>query len=183
MQSKDVEKIYDYELNARLKEHFYIPLLIDTKQKAQINYAIKTPSEVEFLQDLEHYLQKEDNALKEYEWTFSRLVENIDYIYIPYFDCEVSLERKFYPDFIFWLRHKQSKAYKIIFIDPKGLKLALNNTLDKLKGFQHIFEGKKLNYEGQELHIKLVFYNKQNSNDEKLEGYVSDEVENVFVDL
>lgn len=44
----------------------------------------------------------------------------------------------FYPDFIFWLKSKQSKEYKIIFIDPKGLTHEVN-ARDKAQGFESIF--------------------------------------------
>ena len=40
------------------------------------------------MQDLEEFLQGDSEKLMKYEWCFSKLVENIDTIYIPYFDNE-----------------------------------------------------------------------------------------------
>ncbi|WP_276896389.1 hypothetical protein [Helicobacter japonicus] len=95
---------YNYELNAELKEHYYNPLILDEKQDGRIVYAIKEKSEIAFLKELQVYIRDKDNALKDYEWCFSKIVENVDSIYIPYFDSQNQAYRKFYPDFIFWLK-------------------------------------------------------------------------------
>ncbi len=83
--------------------------------------------------------------MQDYEWCFSKLVENQDEIYIPYFDEEEQKERKFYPDFIFWLKNKQNGAYKMLFVDPKGLGRS-RNAIEKAKGFENIFSKNNLKY-------------------------------------
>ncbi|EKR5468727.1 DEAD/DEAH box helicase family protein, partial [Campylobacter upsaliensis] len=111
----------NYIISAKLKRHYYNPLIIYNNDdgKSKINFAIIHESEREFLQDLEKNLQN-DAFLKDYEWCFLKLVEKKDEIYIPYFDEREQKERKFYPDFIFWIMCKTSKEFKIFFIDPKG---------------------------------------------------------------
>ncbi|HEF3568292.1 TPA: DEAD/DEAH box helicase family protein, partial [Campylobacter upsaliensis] len=100
----------NYIISAKLKRHYYNPLIIYNNDdgKSKINFAIIHESEREFLQDLEKNLQN-DAFLKDYEWCFLKLVEKKDEIYIPYFDEREQKERKFYPDFIFWIMCKTSK--------------------------------------------------------------------------
>ena len=43
---------------------------------------------MEFLQDLQKHLQENNNALKQYKWCFSGIVENVDSICVPCFDEE-----------------------------------------------------------------------------------------------
>ncbi|EAH5218197.1 DEAD/DEAH box helicase, partial [Campylobacter upsaliensis] len=94
----------NYIISAKLKRHYYNPLIIYNNDdgKSKINFAIIHESEREFLQDLEKNLQN-DAFLKDYEWCFSKLVEKKDEIYIPYFDEREQKKMKFYPDFIFWI--------------------------------------------------------------------------------
>ena len=151
-----------YILDASLQEHYYNPLILDEKQDGRIVYAIKEKSEVDFLKELQKYVKEKDNVLKDYEWCFSKIVENVDSIYIPYFDSQNQTYRKFYPDFIFWLRHKQSKEYKIIFIDPKGLTHE-TNPRDKVEGFKNVFEKKSLYFNDFSVEICLFYYNKESN--------------------
>lgn len=168
----------NYELNTELKEHYYNPLVIDKKNDSRIIYAIREPSEIEFLQDLQKYLQDNNNILKQYDWCFSRIVENVDSIYIPYFDSQNQVYRKFYPDFIFWLRHTQSKEYKIIFIDPKGLEHPAN-TIAKVDGFEEIFKEFK---DDKLPAVFLYFYNKSGTNRiEKIEKFIKENIKDIFV--
>jgi len=170
-----------------IKEHFYIPLLHTPqhlfdeirknknnkkiKEKMQIfSHIIKNESEIEFLKDLEKYLQKE-NQLKNYDkWMFSKIEENIDKIKIPYFDSEKSCYRDFYPDFIFWLK-KDNKKY-IIFIDPKGIEHT-KNARDKIIGFLNL-KNKIKNIE-----IRLFFYN-QEEPDSEFKEYWCDDFDEIF---
>lgn len=170
---------YNYELNAELKTHYYNPLVIDEKQDGRIVYAIKEKSEVEFLRELQKYVKDKDNVLKDYEWCFSKIVENVDSIYIPYFDSQNQTYRKFYPDFIFWLRHKQSKEYKIIFIDPKGLTHEANPK-DKVQGFRNIF-GENGN-KGLENQVFLYYFNPQGTANlsQELQNYTKSTIKEIF---
>ncbi|WP_300926236.1 type III restriction endonuclease subunit R [Helicobacter rodentium] len=178
-QNAKIQKIESYELNAELKEHYYNPLILDEKQDGRIVYAIKEQSESAFLKELQVYIKNKDNALKDYEWCFSKIVENVDSIYIPYFDSQNQAYRKFYPDFIFWLRHKQSKEYKIIFIDPKGLTHEVN-ARDKVQGFESIFG--KNGSKGLENQVFLYYFNPQGTANlsQELQNYTKSTLAEIF---
>ena len=179
-QSKKKTEVYEYVLDSSLQEHYYSPLVIDNNNDSRIVYAIREPSEREFLQDLQKYLQENNNALKQYEWCFSRIVENVDSIYIPYFDEEKQEYRKFYPDFIFWLKSRQTHAYKIFFIDPKGLKHEANAHY-KLRGFKDIFEKNSLYFDNLPIEVFLFYYNKQNYPISNMQSYIKSTIAELFV--
>lgn len=162
-QKQKTAEVYGYTLDSTLQEHYYNPLVIDKANKGEIIYAIKETSEIEFLKDLRDFLTK-PNVLENYQWCFSRIVENVDSIYIPYFDEEIQEMRKFYPDFIFWLKHKQTQEYKIFFIDPKGLRHA-DNARYKLKGFKNIFNKDSLKLDALNIKVLLFYYNKTKLSD------------------
>ena len=192
LQSLNTSKFIPELLECKIiKEHFYIPLLHTPyylfneirknknnktkiekiKEKIQIfSHIIKNESEIEFLKDLEKYLQK-DNQLKNYDkWMFSKIEENIDKIKIPYFDSEKSCYRDFYPDFIFWLK-KDNKKY-IIFIDPKGIEHT-KNARDKIIGFLNLKNKIK------DIEIRLFFYN-QEEPDSEFKEYWCDDFDEIF---
>lgn len=171
---------YGYTFSKELKEHYYLPIIIaDSLQDNEISYVIRHWSEKEFLEDLKNYLRDENHALKKYNWSFSRVVENIDEIYIHYLDSKTQTERMFFPDFIFWLQEKESKKYKIIFVDPKGLEHE-SGARDKAMGFQDIFKDKKFEYMGSEVEVELVFYNKGDKNKPNLEEYIKGNISEIF---
>ncbi|MDE7316239.1 MAG: DEAD/DEAH box helicase family protein [Helicobacter sp.] len=173
-------EVYGYILDSSLQEHYYNPLVIDKKNDSRIIYAIREASEIEFLQDLQQYLQDNNNVLKQYDWCFSRIVENVDSIYIPYFDEEKQEFRKFYPDFIFWLKAKQGNKYKIFFIDPKGLRLEANARC-KLQGFKNIFEKNSVNFDNFHIEIFLFYYNKQNYQIPIIQDHIKSTIAELFV--
>ncbi|WP_334090100.1 type III restriction endonuclease subunit R, partial [Helicobacter typhlonius] len=182
LQAQQNEKrveVYGYVLDSSLQEHYYNPLVIDKKNDSRIIYAIREPSEIEFLQDLQKYLQDNSNVLKQYDWCFSRIVENVDSIYIPYFDEEKQEFRKFYPDFIFWLKSRQSNKYKIIFIDPKGLRQE-KNARYKLQGFKNIFEKNSVNFDSFHIEIFLFYYNKQNYQIPIIQDHIKSTIAELF---
>ena len=170
-------EVCGYILDASLQEHYYNPLILDEKQDGRIVYAIKEQSESAFLKELQVYIKNKDNALKDYEWCFSKIVENVDSIYIPYFDSQNQAYRKFYPDFIFWLRHKQSKEYKIIFIDPKGLTHEMN-ARDKVQGFESVFGESK----GLDNQVFLYYFNPQGTANlsQELQNYTKSTLAEIF---
>lgn len=176
MESPKTAKICGYKLDSTLSQYYYAPLVIDEKNEGKIIYAIREKSEIDFLKDLKKFLQF-DNALKNYEWCFCKLVENVDNIYIPYFDEESQNMRKFYPDFIFWLREKNTKKYKIFFIDPKGLRNE-RNALFKIEGFENIFKTQKA--KDLNIEVRLVYYNKDNYQSPSLKSYVENRIEDIF---
>lgn len=123
-------------------------------------------------------MSQTNNELKNYKWCFCRLVENVDNIFIPYFDEKVQEIRNFYPDFIFWIKKKDE--FIILFIDPKGLQIGVANAENKIKGFKYIFENKNLKYQGQKVKTKLIYYNKGIDIDKILKEYTKASCENIF---
>jgi hypothetical protein len=169
---KDCE-ILGFKLDANLARHYYNPLVIDADNKAQIVYAISEKSEIEFLKDLKTHTK----ALDDFEWNFCKIVQNVDEIYVPYFDEEEQIWRKFYPDFIFWL--KQDEIYEIVFVDPKGLKHG-EGARFKENGFETIFGGKNLEFNDNKIIVKLAYYNKDLHIPQGLEKYVFSSINEIF---
>ncbi|GAA8554183.1 DEAD/DEAH box helicase family protein [Helicobacter pylori] len=99
----------------KLKEHYYTPL-IKAKDCDWLKHVVKVKSEIDFLQELQD--QETTKTLQEnYDfWAFSKIDEHLDNLFIPYIDN--ATERKFFPDFIFWLQKGDTQI--ICFIDPKG---------------------------------------------------------------
>ena len=170
----------NYTISAKLKKHYYKPLVIYHKDdgKSEINFAITHKSEREFLQDLEKNLQNEA-FLKGYKWCFLKLVEKKDEIYIPYFDEREQKERKFYLDFIFWL--KKDKYFKILFIDPKGLNYE-ENAKFKINAFEELFS-QTLTYNNEKIEVILHYYNKNAQSDAKLKKYTKSSVKELFEEI
>ena len=156
-----------------LMEHFYNPVLLGNPTFSDLfQNIISVDSELDFYRRLVSYAKNEKGKeLDKYEWWyFSKLVQNVDDIKIPYFNFEKGEYSNFYPDFIFWL--KQSDKYIIKFIDPKGLKLGQDNPRDKVKGFETIFKsGQPMSFKGLPLEVELFYYNDQFVNDVLLEKY------------
>ncbi len=100
----------------KLKEHYYTPL-IKAKDCDWLKHVVKVKSEIDFLQELQD--QETTKTLQEnYDfWAFSKIDEHLDNLFIPYIG-EHATERKFFPDFIFWLQKGDTQI--ICFIDPKG---------------------------------------------------------------
>ena len=136
---------YEYEhKKIKLKyiaNHYYVPLVLSDEDKIDyMVHIIKTPSEVKFVNDLESYLNKDDNYFKEFDWwAFCKIDESLDNIYIPYYHPDSNRISKFKPDFIFWF--KKDNNYSIVFIDPKGIKHS--DYMHKIVGYKMIFEDNK----------------------------------------
>ncbi|MBH0269267.1 DEAD/DEAH box helicase family protein [Helicobacter pylori] len=102
----------------KLKEHYYTPL-IKAKNCDWLKHVVKVKSESDFLEEL---LKITETLQENYDfWAFSKIDEHLDNLFIPYIDNSTG-ERKFFPDFIFWLEKGGTQI--ICFIDPKGTKLA-----------------------------------------------------------
>ncbi|WRC29138.1 DEAD/DEAH box helicase family protein [Helicobacter pylori] len=100
----------------KLKEHYYTPL-IKAKDCDWLKHVVKVKSESDFLEEL---LKITETLQENYDfWAFSKIDEHLDNLFIPYIDNGAT-ERKFFPDFIFWLQ--KGGAQIICFIDPKGSK-------------------------------------------------------------
>ncbi|MGL2438409.1 DEAD/DEAH box helicase family protein [Helicobacter pylori] len=108
-------KVGDAEL-LKLKEHYYTPL-IKAKNCDWLKHVVKVKSESDFLEEL---LKITKTLQDNYDfWAFSKIDEHLDNLFIPYIDNSTG-ERKFFPDFIFWLQKGGTQI--ICFIDPKGSK-------------------------------------------------------------
>ncbi|GAA8085646.1 DEAD/DEAH box helicase family protein [Helicobacter pylori] len=103
----------------KLKEHYYTPL-IKAKDCDWLKHVVKVKSEIDFLQELQD--QETTKTLQEnYDfWAFSKIDEHLDNLFIPYTNNVA--ERRFFPDFIFWLQKGGTQI--ICFIDPKGITYA-----------------------------------------------------------
>ncbi len=107
-------KVDDAEL-LKLKEHYYTPL-IKAKNCDWLKHVVKVKSESDFLEEL---LKITETLQENYDfWAFSKIDEHLDNLFIPYIDN--ATERRFFPDFIFWLEKGGTQI--ICFIDPKGSK-------------------------------------------------------------
>ncbi|GAA6850619.1 DEAD/DEAH box helicase family protein [Helicobacter pylori] len=112
-------EVDDAEL-LKLKEHYYTPL-IKAKDCDWLKHVVKVKSEIDFLKELQD--QETTKTLQEnYDfWVFSKIDEHLDNLFIPYIGEHIT-ERRFFPDFIFWLQKGGTQI--ICFIDPKGTKIS-----------------------------------------------------------
>ncbi len=153
-------KVDDAEL-LKLKEHYYTPL-IKAKNCDWLKHVVKVKSESDFLEEL---LKITETLQENYDfWAFSKIDEHLDHLFIPYFNN--AAERRFFPDFIFWLEKGGTQI--ICFIDPKGTKIAeYEHKADAYKLFKDkIFSSK----DDPNFKIKVVlkFYGDK---DEVADGY------------
>ncbi|GAA9546378.1 hypothetical protein HpHA40_02060 [Helicobacter pylori] len=137
----------------KLKEHYYTPL-IKAKDCDWLKHVVKVKSEIDFLQELQD--QETTKTLQEnYDfWAFSKIDEHLDSLFIPY--TNDATERRFFPDFIFWLQKGDTQI--ICFIDPKGITYAdYEHKADAYKLFKDkIFSSK--NNPHFKIKVVLKFY-------------------------
>ncbi|GAA7589464.1 DEAD/DEAH box helicase family protein [Helicobacter pylori] len=137
----------------KLKEHYYTPL-IKAKDCDWLKHVVKVKSEIDFLQELQD--QETIKTLQEnYDfWAFSKIDEHLDNLFIPYINNVA--ERRFFPDFIFWLQKGDTQI--ICFIDPKGITYAdYEHKADAYKLFKDkIFNSK--NNPHFKIKVVLKFY-------------------------
>lgn len=148
MNSKPEESFKDLKI-IKLTQHYYLPLIYSEKEKVEyIKNIIKVDSEVRFIKNLNKYIK---NHEIHYKWMFSKINENKDALYIPYFSRTKNKYSKFYPDFIFWI--KKDNDYRIVFVDPKGTSHA--DYINKLEEFERIFfeDGKPIVYRYKESNV------------------------------
>ncbi|KMZ46875.1 DEAD/DEAH box helicase family protein [Helicobacter pylori] len=103
----------------KLKEHYYTPL-IKAKNCDWLKHVVKVKSEIDFLKELQE-TETIKTLQENYDfWAFSKIDEHLDNLFIPY--SNNAAERRFFPDFIFWLQKGGTQI--ICFIDPKGTKIS-----------------------------------------------------------
>ncbi|EJB22422.1 type III restriction enzyme R protein [Helicobacter pylori NQ4216] len=111
-------KVDDAEL-LKLKEHYYTPL-IKAKNCDWLKHVVRVESEIDFLKELQK-TETIKTLQENYDfWAFSKIDEHLDNLFIPYTNNVA--ERRFFPDFIFWLQKGDTQI--ICFIDPKGITYA-----------------------------------------------------------
>ncbi len=139
-------KVDDAEL-LKLKEHYYTPL-IKAKNCDWLKHVVKVKSESDFLEEL---LKITETLQENYDfWAFSKIDEHLDNLFIPYFNN--AAERRFFPDFIFWLEKGGTQI--ICFIDPKGSK---HTDYEHKADAYKLFEDKVFNpKDNPNLKIKVV---------------------------
>ncbi len=145
----------------KLKEHYYTPL-IKAKNCDWLKHVVKVKSESDFLEEL---LKITETLQENYDfWAFSKIDEHLDNLFIPYIDN--ATERRFFPDFIFWLEKGGTQI--ICFIDPKGSKHTdYEHKADAYKLFKDkIFNPK--NDPNFKIKVVLKFYGDK---DEVADGY------------
>ncbi len=148
----------------KLKEHYYTPL-IKAKNCDWLKHVVKVKSESDFLEEL---LKITETLQENYDfWAFSKIDEHLDNLFIPYFNN--AAERKFFPDFIFWLQKGGTQI--ICFIDPKGTKISdYQHKADAYKLFKDkVFSSK--NDPNFKIKVVLKFYGDK---DEVADSYRDD---------
>ncbi|MCX8034962.1 MAG: DEAD/DEAH box helicase family protein [Candidatus Dojkabacteria bacterium] len=162
---KEAETQYNTNEKIKIKllqNHYYIPLALSESETADyIQHVIKHKGEIDFLNELENYLNQNNNLFKQFDWWyFSKIDETLDNVYIPYYNPKTNRIDRFKPDFIFWL--KKDNNYTILFVDPKGTEHT--DGYRKIDGFSRIFEEKvngheqnrNFAYNGFTLTVKLL---------------------------
>ncbi|GAA8901169.1 DEAD/DEAH box helicase family protein [Helicobacter pylori] len=144
-------EVGDAEL-LKLKEHYYTPL-IKAKDCDWLKHVVKVKSEIDFLQELQE-TETIKTLQENYDfWAFSKIDEHLDNLFIPYIND--ATERRFFPDFIFWLQKGDTQI--ICFIDPKGITYAdYKHKADAYKLFKNKIFNPKNNPHCKIKKIKVV---------------------------
>ncbi|MGL2529373.1 DEAD/DEAH box helicase family protein [Helicobacter pylori] len=142
-------KVDEAEL-LKLKEHYYTPL-IKAKNCDWLKHVVNVESEIDFLKELQK-TETIKTLQENYDfWAFSKIDEHLDNLFIPYFNG--ATERKFFPDFIFWLQKGDTQI--ICFIDPKGTEHTSSQR--KAVWYKKLFKDKVFNpKDNPNLKIKVV---------------------------
>ncbi|AFH98468.1 type III restriction enzyme R protein [Helicobacter pylori Shi417] len=163
-QNKTFE-VDDAEL-LKLKEHYYTPL-IKAKNCDWLKHVVKVESEIDFLKELQE-TETIKTLQENYDfWAFSKIDEHLDNLFIPYINNVA--ERRFFPDFIFWLQKGDTQI--ICFIDPKGITYAdYEHKADAYKLFKDkIFNPK--NDPHFKIKVVLKFYGNKDKVADGYRGY------------
>lgn len=182
-----INKEETFEYNSKkikikhILNHYYLPVILSEDEKVDyITHIIKTKSEVDFINDLEKYLEKNDNKFKEFDWwMFSKIDESLDEVYLPYYNPNTNKVSRFYPDFIFWLTKGQN--YFIVFVDPKSETYTIAER--KIDGYEEIFmennKEKIFNHNGLNVRVK-VFLRSDGYSSEKYKEYWFDSIDKML---
>lgn len=165
-----------------IKAHFYVPVLLDQRGDADfIQHIIREKSEIEFLEELENWLQS--SQLDWDFWMFSKIDEFLDNVHIPYFDSQNNSHTRFIPDFVFWMA--KGSNYQIVFVGPKGTQHT--SAYRKIDGFRKLFEckenPKQFKYDNYVVNVKLIFFNKNSSAPDLYQRFWSADPSTIFSPL
>lgn len=152
----------------KIPTHYYNPTLLSDTTEFEFKNAIDVESEKTFIEDLQNYINTINHNIN--WWYFSKINQYYDKkVYIPYVN-KYNTEYKFYPDFIFWI--KLVDKYKVVFVDPKGLTHE-ENPIDKINGFNNIFNKSSYNFNSieQPIEIQLYYYNNELQTNHLLEKH------------
>jgi hypothetical protein len=156
-----------------IAQHYYLPVVLsDSERIDYIRHIIKTPSEVNFILDLEKSLSRPDSMFNQFDWWFfSKLDASLDEVYIPYYDRERNRIAQFKPDFIFWL--KKGQNYWIIFLDPKSR--TYTDYEWKVDDFRKLFEenGHPKNFDYNGLKVKVGLFLRTDDRSKVADAYRS----------
>lgn len=159
-------------------QHYYCPIVLGSDTAEYIRHIIKIPSEVEFLTELETWHKSNDVDYWD-SWMFSKIDEALDNIYIPYYDEDKNMDRKFYPDFVFWM--SKLDFYQIVFVDPKSTQF---RTDFKINGYKKLFESdgntRFFRYGSYKVAVRLLCYNKNFSKHTEFSSYWTSEIGTIF---
>ncbi|GAA6790755.1 DEAD/DEAH box helicase family protein [Helicobacter pylori] len=151
----------------KLKEYYYTPL-IKAKNCDWLKHVVKVKSESDFLEEL---LKITKTLQENYDfWAFSKIDEHLDNLFIPYIGEHVA-ERRFFPDFIFWLQKGGTQI--ICFIDPKGITYAVDWG-NKADAYEKFFKDKIFNPKNDphfKIKVVLKFYGDKDRVLEKYRDY------------
>ena len=170
-QLKLFEESCKYEVNKQeikikyLANHYYLPVIVSETEKIDyLKHIINVDSEKRFIEQLEEYLQKDNNVFKQFDWwMFSKLDQTLDEVVIPYYNPKENNIANFKPDFIFWMQ--KGSRYLILFVDPKGTEHT--DGYRKIDGYSRIFEigeqkqSRDFSYNGLTINTKLLFKSRE----------------------
>ena len=141
-----------------IPKHYYMPVVVVERGKANfITHVIKEESEWQFLNSLEQWL--ETHTPEWDAWMFSKIDESVDKIHIPYYDSDKNDQRRFLPDFVFWMC--RGDEYQVMFVDPKGT--AHTSAYRKIDGYKNLFEQngvrRRFIYRTSHVSVGLLMFN------------------------
>ncbi|WP_121070109.1 DEAD/DEAH box helicase family protein [Helicobacter pylori] len=164
----------------KLKEHYYTPL-IKAKNCDWLKHVVKVESEINFLKELQE-TETIKTLQENYDfWAFSKIDEHLDNLFIPYYNN--AAERRFFPDFIFWLQKGGTQI--ICFIDPKGTKIS--DYQHKADAYE-LFKGKVFTPKDNphfKIQVVLKFYGNKDDVGENYKDYwiQKDKLKDFFLTL
>ncbi|HOL87202.1 MAG TPA: DEAD/DEAH box helicase family protein [Defluviitoga tunisiensis] len=161
---------YEIEIDF-IKEHYFIPVIKALDKEAVKNLLaniLREESEIDFIDEL----KRKSKHFERFDWwLFSKVIQKVDEIYIPYTNDDNGALEKFYPDFVFWF--KKDNKYLVAFVDPKSTEFT--SGYRKIDGFIRLFyendKPKIFEKDGFKVIFDLYLYNKKAAAPEKYQDF------------